>query len=226
MPHVSANQNQIQTIQNKLDRTASMNSRICAETIIRFHDDRLKLLLYKSMDNEARNRRNNLSFKGIAEERNEDCFRQVEEVLIENVNISTKMYMHRAHRLGCSLLTKLGKSSWPFAILGSLKLHSTQFGISPDYPAEIVKARQKMWPEFKRFKQEAGPSDRISVSYPAKLVMNRKTKIDIFHGWNRIMKGSSVSFTDSTAMYENPVKSINSRISVLNEGPGLSPKDT
>ena len=122
MSQLTANQNQIQCMQVKLDQVTNMNSRLYnAETVIRSHDDRLKLLEYKSIDNEARNRRNNLLFKGISEERGEDCFKQVEKVLVEQLNINANMYMHRAHRLGRFTLTKPDQLVWPSETLGTPK---------------------------------------------------------------------------------------------------------
>ena len=112
-----------QTIQNKMDRLASMNSRLCnAETVIRSHDDCFKLLEYKSIDNEARNRRNDLLFKGIAEERGENCFRQVEKVLDENLNITTTTYMHRANGLGRFTLNKIRPIIVAFRYFGDTEL--------------------------------------------------------------------------------------------------------
>ena len=144
------------------------------------------------------------------------------------------MYMHRAHRLGRFTLNKTRPIIVAFRDFGDTetimshakKLQGTQFGISRDYPSEIVKARQKLWPEFKRFKQEAGPSDRISISYPAKLIVNKEVKTDLFPDWNRIMKGSRVSVTASNGSSENSVV-MNSqpRPYKPNEGPTLRSND-
>ena len=213
MSSLSANQNQMQNMQTKIDLLTNMNSRLCnTETVIHSHDDRLKLLEYKSIDSEARNRRNNLLFKGVSEQANEDCFRQIQTFLLEQLNIDTSMYIHRAHRLGRFTLNKTRPIIVAFRDFGDTelimskanKLRGSQYGISRDYPMEIVKARQKLWPEFKKFKADAGPSDRISISYPAKLIVNKVVKMDIFPDWNRIMKGSRVSVIDPNGPYEHP----------------------
>lgn len=43
------------------------------ESVVKSHGDRIRLLEYKSIDIEARSRRNNLLFYGLAEFRNENC---------------------------------------------------------------------------------------------------------------------------------------------------------
>ena len=64
-------------VEKKLNTTVGLNSRMTqAETVIRSHNDRLKLLEYKSIDIEARSRRNNLLFKGLAKERDDNCCRR------------------------------------------------------------------------------------------------------------------------------------------------------
>lgn len=40
------------------------------------------------------------------------------------------------------------------------------------------------------------PSDQITISFPAKLIVNREVKLDLFPDWNRIMKGSRISMTE------------------------------
>ena len=205
MAKLSVNQNKIQTVENKLDMLMRMESRLFrAETVILSHDDRLKLLEYKSIDNEARNRRNNLLFKGIPEERNEDCFHRVEIFLRENFHISDKLYMHRAHRLGRFSLNKIRPIIVAFRDYGDTELimsrakqlRGTPYGVTRDYPPEIVKARQKNWPEYKKMKQQMSSNDQISISFPAKLIVNREVKVDLFPDWNRIMKGSRISVTE------------------------------
>ena len=62
--------------------------------------DRLKLLEYRSIDLEARSRRKNILFKGIPENRRENCFEVVRNVIQDNLNIDRDMYLERAHRLG------------------------------------------------------------------------------------------------------------------------------
>ena len=45
------------------------------------HEQFLKLLAYKSIDNEARSRRRNLLFHGLAENKGEDCSAKLSDFL-------------------------------------------------------------------------------------------------------------------------------------------------
>ena len=61
----------------------------------------LKMLAYKSIDLEARSRRNNTIIKGIAEHYGENCFEIVRGFLGRNLGIDpATIYISRAHRLG------------------------------------------------------------------------------------------------------------------------------
>ena len=63
---LSVNEGRVGYIQNKLDTVLNIRSRVTAvENVIRSQNNRLKLLEYRSIDLEARSRRNNLLFKGI-----------------------------------------------------------------------------------------------------------------------------------------------------------------
>ena len=78
-----------------------LNGRLTqAETVIRSHNDRLKLLEYKSIDIEARSRRNSLLLKGLAEERDENCRRKVLNFLERDLHMEELPTIERVHRLG------------------------------------------------------------------------------------------------------------------------------
>ena len=63
--------------------------------------DMLKTLAYKAIDLEARSRRNNLIFWGLAENVNENCFVVIRDFIKNELDINAdKMYLARAHRLG------------------------------------------------------------------------------------------------------------------------------
>ena len=64
------------------------------------YNDRLRLLKYKSIDLEARSRRNNLHFKGFPEMRDENCRRTVLDFLEANLGMEELPSIERAHRLG------------------------------------------------------------------------------------------------------------------------------
>ena len=65
------------------------------------HTDMLKTLAYKSIDLEARSRRNNLIFWGLCENYHENCFALIRDFIKNQFDLdSDKMYLARAHRLG------------------------------------------------------------------------------------------------------------------------------
>ena len=80
---VSLNECRLKTVENKLDTVLDLKHRVTtAERVIRSNTDRLKLLEYRSIDLEARSRRKNILFKGIPENRQENCFAEVREFAI------------------------------------------------------------------------------------------------------------------------------------------------
>ncbi|KAH3836713.1 hypothetical protein DPMN_110086 [Dreissena polymorpha] len=61
-------------MENKVDECLQLHTKIHSiEETLTDHNARLKLLEYKSIDMEARSRRNNLIFSGISEHRDENC---------------------------------------------------------------------------------------------------------------------------------------------------------
>ena len=71
------------------------------ESVLSAHEQRIKLLEYRSIDIEARSRRRNLLFKRIREYGQvENCFDLVRDFIADNLNIQDNMYLERAHRLG------------------------------------------------------------------------------------------------------------------------------
>ena len=154
----SVNESRVSAIQNKLDAVLNVRSRVTAvENVIRSQNDRLKLLEYRSIDLEARSRRKNLLFKGIPEQRRENCFTEVRRLIHEDLRIDRDMYLERAHRLGRFHSTKTRPIIVAFRdfcdtqeiLDASSNLRGTGFGISRDYPYEISKARQSLWNQYK-----------------------------------------------------------------------------
>ena len=87
---VSVNESRVKLIQNRLDSVFTIKSRVSAlENTIRSQHDRLKLLEYRSLDIEARSRRKNLLFKGIPEDRNENCFDAVRQFISSKLHIDS-----------------------------------------------------------------------------------------------------------------------------------------
>ena len=162
---------------------------------------KIRLLEYKSIDIEARGRRNNLIFYGLAEFRNEDCSAVICQFINDNFDIDVNAAgIARVHRLG--RFTGRGQRR-PIIVafkdynlteniisLG-LNLKDTGFSVTRDYPPEITRARKTLWPEYKRYKQE-NPRSKISIVYPAKLIVTGRVVTDLFPEWDSILSGSRI----------------------------------
>ena len=71
------------------------------ESVVKSYDDRVRLLEYKTIDLEARSRRNNILFFGISESRSENCKNVVADFLLAHLNTRiTEADINRAHRVG------------------------------------------------------------------------------------------------------------------------------
>ena len=97
-------------------------------------------------------------FKGFPESRDENCGRTVIDFLETKLGMDELPSIERAHRLGRFSSAKGPRPIIvPFSfykdtedILSSARvLKGTSYGISRDYPQEITRARQKLWPQYK-----------------------------------------------------------------------------
>ena len=116
----------------------------------------LKTLAYKSIDLEARSRRNNLLFWGLFETYNENCFFVIRDFIKRHLDLDAdNMYLARAHRLGPR---KIGQRDPKRPIIVNFRdycdtdiimsrarlLKNLPFSIGYDLPKEIKEARKKV----------------------------------------------------------------------------------
>lgn len=109
----------------------------------------LKLLSYKSIDIEARSRRNNLIFRGIEEEYDENCFEVLRRFISDRLDLdANKMFLVRAHRLGVRRrgIRPFEKQKRPLIVAfrdyvdivqildNTRRLKDTPFSVDRDYP--------------------------------------------------------------------------------------------
>ena len=163
--------------------------------------DMLKTLAYKSIDIEARSRRNNLIFWGLIENRNENCFALIRQFIKNELDLDAdKMYLARAHRLG-PVKKFVGLRKRPLIVnfrdycdiqsimANAHLLRGTPFSVDYDHPKEIGAARKLLWDEIKSIKR-LKPSAKCQIVYPAKLLVDGKVARDEFPDWSQAMKGS------------------------------------
>ena len=172
-------------------------------------EKRLKVLEYKSIDQEARNRRNNLIFRGHPEFlHNDDCEGIIRSFLRAHLGIDTDLIrIQRAHRLGDpKSRRRFGQQpvNKPRPIIVAFseykdvenimananKLRGTEFGINRDYPNEIVQARSRLWADYKNEKArcERDKDRKVYIGFPAKLVVNGRINRDEFPLWKSLLR--------------------------------------
>lgn len=147
---------------------------------------RIDLLAYKSIDIEARQRRNNLLFWGIPEVLNEDCLIVISEFLGDKLGLDADaISIQRAHRVGKPQHRQnvIGRAvrirhrplivafrdyqDVELVLSHANRLQGTPFGVNRDYPQEIISARKPLFKEKKSLKAKQ-PNSSVSIQYPAK----------------------------------------------------------
>lgn len=207
-------------------------------------EKRMKLLEYKSIDLEARNRRNNLIFRGHPEVLNQDdCEAIIMSFLKRYLDIEG-VSIQRAHRLGS--LGAVGSRPGSFAsrraqsrpiialfrdykdveriLASAYKLRDTNFGINRDYPPEIVNARSNLWADYKLEKSRHREGS-VYIGFPAKLVVDRKVIRDEFPDWKEVLKRSRVATRKSDSQAIN--NSVRAQMkNIMKPSSGAVPKQT
>jgi hypothetical protein len=155
-----------------------------------------RALAYKSIDLEARSRRNNLIFRGLTENRQENCFSMIREFLESKLDIDAReIYITRAHRLGGRIHGKnfnkrpiivnfrdYGDIEYIMDRVYMLK-KCPGFSVDYDFPREIQIARSKLWPKYKTYRAQ-NPRSKVSIKYPAKVIADGKVVYDELPQWN------------------------------------------
>ena len=70
-------------------------------------------------------------------------------------------------------------------------LQGSNYGINRDYPDEIVKARSRLWADYKETKPKY-LQGKVYIGFPAKLVVDGEVVRDEFPDWKATLKGSRV----------------------------------
>ena len=198
---VSLNEGRFKRLEHIMDNIGKHKHQIAnIESAVRSQEDRIRLLEYKSIDLEARSRRNNLLFYGLSESRNEVCKNIIGMFVYDKFQITIREAdISRAHRVGQYnprrdrpiMVAFQSYNTAEDIIKQGYMLKNTNFGISRDYPAEINRARKTIWPEFKRRKSQ-NPSAKIVIAYPAKLIVNGHVVQDMFPEWDTLINGSRI----------------------------------
>ena len=65
-------------------------------------------------------------------------------------------------------------------------LRGKNFSVTRDYPLEIVKARHTLMPQY--IKEKQNRQNKVSIEYPARLIVNGKTVSDAFPDWYTVLQ--------------------------------------
>lgn len=208
----------IEHLAHSVSQTSSQVNHI--NTRVSNHEQFLRLLAYKSIDIEARSRRRNLLFHGLAENRNENCSNLIREFLWDQMGIDADdYYIERVHRLGSLQKARQRKGDSNESIRrpiivaffetrnvesileSAYMLRGTKFSVTRDFPIEIVNARRSLMPEL--IKEKQNRNNKVSIDYPARLVVNGKTVIDKFPDWYSVLQQDRYQMANSLAQPKN-----------------------
>ena len=157
------------------------------------------------MDIEARSRRCNLIFHGLAEFKNECLSGVLRDFLWNEMGIDCDdcddLFIDRFHRLGSFMKAKQKRPNInprrPVIIAfqdyksvekvmgAAYMLNKSGFSVTRDYPKEIVAARHRLLPRFKA--ERLNFNNKVYLEYPAKLIINNKVVADEFPEWHSLL---------------------------------------
>ena len=136
----------------------------------------------QSIDQEARSRRNNLLFYGVAETEEDDAREELSKFLIDKCGLphAKDMLIQRVHRLPTRKIH--GKTRPIIAsfvdfrqremVRSSRRNLKGPHAISEDFPRQIREARKMLSGEFGELAKNR--QNKLGVAYPAKLICNGK----------------------------------------------------
>ena len=152
----------------------------------------VKDLRYRTLDQEARSRRNNILVFNVAETEDEDVGNVLGLIIRDNLKVTSEVAIQRVHLLG-----RPKRDDKPRAIIACLRdypdvdllfrnaKHLKGSKLSRDYPEEIRKARGRLEPARRKARRE---NKHAVIAYPAKLVVDKVVVKDEFEDWFTAMR--------------------------------------
>ena len=203
LTRIEASQNEMRSMQSRLNQTCNRLDKTVNHVDV--NTFRTHLLAYKYLDLDTKQRSCNIIIYGL------------EELERDGVRISTilrdflhdylcfddeDLFIMYARRIGQNdnrgrriqkrpiLCTFSHYTEADMVMNEARRLKNTPYSIDRDYPPEIASARKQLWPEVKRLRNLASPSDSIQLKYPAKIVKNGQIVQDAFPHWDTFVKAS------------------------------------
>ena len=139
----------------------------------------LEMLEERSIDQEARSRRNNLMFYGVREEKDEegreDCATRIKKVLRESCNID-QVVIERAHRTGRSstgnprpIIVKFLDFNAKMRVKKEKRRLPQEIRVGDDLPIAVREAQKQLYAECKAARDDKKDA---FIAYPARLVVD------------------------------------------------------
>ena len=146
------------------------------KTIVNENCDRIRLLEERSIDQEARSRRNNVMVFGVAEKENEDCGSLFRKEVLERCGITSGVVIERVHRFGKPIQGKSRPIIARFLdfntkqrVMRSKKGLPDNVRVTDDLPLSIREARKKLLPALKDARDKGKDA---YIAYPARLIVD------------------------------------------------------
>ena len=218
----SDNRKQRSDIQAITDQLTNNQRRIdSTDKLLQSHAQKLDVLLYKSINMEARGRRNNLIFWGLTERLKYDCSELLLSFLEDELEIDTTgMCIDRAHRLGRRvngydprrpMIVRFRDYTDTERILQqAYKLRGTRFGVDRDYPKEIAEARRALYACTEAREARARRS-KVQIRYPARLFIDGQLVDDKFPDWFQILSTPRIGIQSATHFEQSRGPAIGSK---------------
>ena len=198
--------------------------------------DIMKTLAYKSVDMEARSRRNNLIFRGFIENAGENCAYIIRDFLQNRLEIdSRQLYIARCHRLGRLIPHKtfqnrpiivnfrdFGDTELVMSKVRMLK--GSQFSVDYDFPREIQEARGRLWPRLKETRRD-NPRSRVQIVYPAKLLLDGRVVCDALPDWNKYIGANRISVVNEMSHIKQQRVEETTSVDLQNDTPRQQHRD-
>ena len=154
----------------------------------------IKRLEYRTLDQEARGRRNNVLIFNLEEEDDEDPATKLQEFIQTKLGVTDDVAVQRVHRMGRAK-RRDGKPRALIACLrdypdvdrllrNATKLKGSRYGLSRDYPETIRRARARLEPERRAARRD---NKKATIAYPAKLVVDGTVTHDEFPDWTTVL---------------------------------------
>ena len=146
----------------------------CVESALKKATEREKVLKRRVILMEANDRKDNLMFFGIPEDEQKTCEETLHVFMKEKMKVETPCFLRNSKRVGSMkegvmrpIVTSFVDRKERLEVWEKRFVVDKPFGLSPDLPPEIRKARTSLVPQLKQLKHQGG---KAFIAFPATLI--------------------------------------------------------